>query len=181
MKKVVEVNIGGMNFTIEDDAYYKLKSYLERFEATLPDKSEAREIMEDVECRVAEIFQKERKYPNQVIDERIVDCVIACLGKIEDGTNDNYEQNQPKMRPVKKLYRNPDDKKIEGVCSGLAAYFDIDVTIVRVVFLVAMLGYGATILAYIILWIIMPEAKTTIEKLEMRGEAITPENLKKYS
>lgn len=79
MKKVVEVNIGGVNFTIEDDAYIQLKAYLARFESTLP-ADEAKEIMEDIEIRVSELFQKEIKYPNQVVDEKIVDSVIRCLG-----------------------------------------------------------------------------------------------------
>lgn len=181
MKKVVEVNIGGLNFTIEDDAYFKLKLYLERFEASLPDKSEAKEIMEDVECRVAEIFQKENRYPNQVVDHRLVDHVIGCLGEVDDKANSMNEKTKTKMKADKKLYRNPEDEKIGGVCSGLAAYFDIDVTLVRVAFVVALLGYGSALLAYIILWIVMPQAKTAIEKLEMRGEPITPENLRRYS
>lgn len=184
MKKVVEVNIGGINFTIEDDAYIKLKVYLARFESTLP-VDEAKEIMEDVEIRVSELFQKEIKFPYQVVDEKIVDSVIECLGVIESTETESKTNtntfNQKKMRSEKKLYRNPDDKKIAGVCSGLAEYFNIDVTLMRIIFVVALFGYGATLLAYIVLWIAMPEALTVSQKMEMRGESVTAENIKKYS
>ncbi|MFR1814685.1 PspC domain-containing protein [Dysgonomonas capnocytophagoides] len=187
MKKVVEVNIGGVNFTIEDDAYIQLKAYLARFESTLP-ADEAKEIMEDIEIRVSELFQKEIKYPNQVVDEKIVDSVIKCLGEVdsskaqaENKTNSSNTFNQKKMRSEKKLYRNPDDKKIAGVCSGLAEYFNIDVTLMRIIFVVVLFGYGATLLVYIVLWIAMPEAITRSQKMEMRGESVTAENIKNYS
>lgn len=188
MKKVVEVNIGGVNFTIEDDAYIKLKSYLTRFASTLP-TDDTKEIMEDIEIRVSELFQKEIKYPNQVVDEKIVDSVIECLGEVdasetrtESTTNSNNNtNNQKKMRSDKKLYRNPDDKKIAGICSGLAEYFNIDVTLMRIIFVVALLAYGSTLFVYIVLWIAMPEAVTISQKMEMRGESVTAENIKKYS
>lgn len=186
MKKVVEVNIGGVNFTIEDDAYIKLKSYLARFASTLP-SDEAKEIMEDIEIRVSELFQKEIKYPNQVVDENTVDSVIECLGEVdasetktENKTSSNT-YNQKKMRSEKKLYRNPDDKKIAGICSGLAEYFNVDVTLIRIIFVVALLVYGSTLLIYIVLWIAMPEALTVSQKMEMRGELVTAENIKKNS
>jgi phage shock protein PspC (stress-responsive transcriptional regulator) len=177
MKKVVEVNIGRINFTIEDDAYINLKSYLNRFESSITEKNDAEEIMEDIEIRVAEIFQKEMKYPNQVINQKMVDKVIDCLGEVD--TNAETNNTKEKMNTTKKLYRDIDDKKIAGVCSGLAAYFGIDVTLIRIIFLVALIGYGSTLVIYIILWIVMPEALTRVQKLEMRGEPITTENLKK--
>ncbi len=187
MKKVVEVNIGGVNFTIEDDAYVKLKSYLTRFSSTLP-ADEAKEIMEDIEIRVSELFQKEIKYPNQVVDEKIVDSVIECLGEVdasetqtENKTSSNNTYNQKKMKSEKKLYRNPDDKKIAGICSGLAEHFNIDVTLMRIIFVVALLGYGSTLLIYIVLWIAIPEAITVSQKMEMRGESVTAENIKRNS
>lgn len=189
MKKVVEVNIGGINFTIEDDAYIKLKSYLARFEATLPTE-DAKEIMEDIEIRVSELFQKEIKYPSQVVDEKMVDTVIECLGEVDQTgasnqtgnkeTNTNNSNNK-KMRSEKKLYRNPEDKKIAGVCSGLSEYFNIDVTLMRIIFIVALFLYGSTLLIYIVLWIAMPEALTVSQKMEMRGESVTAENIKNYS
>lgn len=183
MKKVVEVNIGGVNFTIEDDAYIQLKTYLARFEASLP-KDDAKEIMEDVEARVAEIFQKEIKYTNQVIGSDSVKKVIECLGEIGSNTNNENQsetKTEIKMRTGKKLYRDIDNKVFAGVCAGLAAYFQIDVTIIRVIFVVVFILGGSALLAYIILWVIMPKAITVIQKMEMNGEPITAENLKNYT
>jgi len=187
MKKVIDVNIGGINFTIEDDAYIRLKSYLANFEASLPNKEDAKEIMEDIELRVAELFQKDIRYPNQIIDMKAVNAVIECMGEVDinlDFENENINEptTEKKMNTYKKLYRNPDDKKIAGVCSGLAAYFDVDVTLIRVIFIMLLvLGFGSPIIAYIVLWIVMPEALTVAQKLEMRGEAVTAENIRNFS
>lgn len=186
MEKVVEVNIGGINFTIEDNAYIKLKDYLTRFEATLP-TDEAKDIMEDIEIRVSELFQKEIRYRHQVVEIKVVDAVIECLGEVDpsetttENKTSNNAFNQTKMKSDKKLYRNPDDKKLAGICSGLAEYFKVDATLVRIVFIVAALAYGATVFVYIILWITMPEALTISQKMEMRGESVTAENIKNYS
>ncbi len=186
MKKVIDVNIGRVNFTIEDDAYIRLKSYLANFEASLPNKEDATEIMEDVEMRIAELFQKEIRYPNQIIDMKAVNAVIECLGVVEtnidsENTNNDQQTTENKMKTEKKLYRNPDDKKIAGVCSGLGAYFNIDPTLIRIIFIILLFGYGSAVLPYIILWIVMPEAITVSQKLEMRGEAVTAENIRDYN
>lgn len=179
MKKVIEVNIGGVNFIIEDDAYIKLKKYLTDFEETLS-ADEAKEIMEDIEIRICELFQSEIKYANQVVKMYNVDYVINCLGQIESNDDSkNYDwKNTPR---TKKLYRNTDEKKIAGVCSGLSEYFNIDVTLIRIIFIVAVCLYGSTLWIYIILWIVVPEAKSTSQKMEMKGESITAESLKQQS
>ena len=183
MKKVVEVNIGRVNFAIEDDSYIQLKTYLARFEASLPPE-DAKEIMEDVEASVAAIFQNEGRYTNQVIGSDSVKKVIECLGEINSNSNTSNQsqtKTEYKMKTGKKLYRNMDDKVLAGVCSGLASYFDIDVTIIRVIFVIVFILGGSAFFAYIILWIIMPKAETVIQKMEMNGEPITPENLRNYS
>lgn len=183
MKKVVEVNIGGINFTIEDDAYFQLKAYLSRFEASLLSE-DAKEIMEDVEARVAEIFQKEIKYPNQVIGSDSIKKVIECLGEVTSSTsqeNQSETKTQNNMRTGRKLYRNMEDRVFAGICGGLSAYFDIDVTLVRAIFIIVFLFGGSALLAYIILWVVMPKAETVIQKMEMNGEPISAENLKKHS
>jgi len=182
MKKAIDVNIGKVNFTIEDDAYIRLKSYLTSFEASLPDKEDAAEIMEDVEIRIAELFQKEIKYPTQVVDMKAVNMVIEMLGEVDDKSESYANASErTQSKSGKKLYRDMDDKKIAGVCGGLAAYFNIDTTLIRVLFIVLLLGYGSALIAYIILWIIMPEARTVAQKLEMRGEPVTAENIRNYT
>ncbi len=188
MKKVIDITIGRVVFTIEEDAYVRLESYLDSFEQSLPNDKDRAEIMEDVELRIAELFQKESRFPRQVIDMKIVDSVISCLGEAEPKkhakesfNNSQTNNSQNYMKPSKKLYRNPDDKKIAGVCSGLAAYFNIDPTIIRLIFLVLVVSGGSGMLLYFILWIVMEEADTVPKKLEMRGIPVTAENIKNYT
>ena len=186
MKKVIEVSIGDINFTVEDDAYFRLKEYLRRFEETIPDKQEAREVMEDVEARVAEILQKELRYSNQVVDMKQVQTVIDHLGEVESntssqefGSDHNYDKDY--TRGDKRMYRDVDEKIAAGVCSGLALYLGIDVTIIRIIFAVTTFLYGTAILVYVILWLVMPRALTVAQKLEVRGYAPTAENIRKFT
>lgn len=189
MKKIVEVAIAGVPFTLEDDAYDLLKEYLARFEKTMSNEQERREVMEDVEARVAEIFMNEKKYPQQIIDIKHVKYVINQLGEVEDmekqeeanvyESQDFTKESKPLYK--KKLYRDPDNKKIAGVCAGLAIYFGIDVTIVRLIFALFLIAYGTTLWVYLILWIVTDKANTISEKLEMNGIPVTAENIKAYS
>lgn len=186
MKKVIEVSIGGINFTMEDDAYFKLKTYLNNFEETIPTIQERKEVMEDVEARVGEIFQKELKYSSQVVDNQLVQVVIDHLGEVErkqtDTTKDRFNHlENDYAKGEKRLFRNPDDKMISGVCGGLAAYFNIDVTIVRVLFVLIAFFYGTALFVYIVLWLVVPVANSITQKLQMRGFAPTAENIRKYT
>lgn len=188
MKKVVEVSIGGVTFSMEEDAYSRLNGYLRRFEETIPDKREAKEVMEDVEARVAEIFQKEMKFSNQVVDMKLVQIVIDHLGEIEtedtasaENVSGGYKNMAGYTVGEKKLYRDGDHKILGGVCSGLAAYFNLDVTLIRILFAFTAFFYGITIFLYIVLWIAMPKARYVMDKLRMHGYAPTAENIKKYN
>lgn len=188
MKKVLEISLAGIGFTINEDAYHLLKDYLVRFEKTMTNEQERKEIMEDVEARIAEIFQKERKYDNQIIDEKLVKVVIGYLGEIEDEkdtseeqTKDEQEKSFSSDNKTKRFYRDADNKKISGVCSGIATYFNIDVTLVRVVFVAALICYASTLVLYLIIWLVTSPAITVAQKLELRGIPVTAENIKKYS
>lgn len=191
MKKIIEVSIGSINFTMEDDAYIRLKEYLKRFESTIPDKRDAQEIMEDVEARVAEIFQKEMRFTNQVVDMKLVQTVIDHLGEIENNDSETKTQNSGRSQNSysdqryaqgdKRFHRDVDNKMVAGVCSGLAAYTNIDVTIIRVIFAALSFAYGTAILIYIVLWFVAPKAITISQKLEMKGYAPTAENIRKYT
>lgn len=180
MKKIVEISLGGIGFTINDDAYYLLKDYLARFEKTMANEQERKEVMEDVEARIAEIFQKEKKYDNQIVDESLVKIAIGYLGEIEDKSTEQEKEDFDK-RTAKRFYRDTDNEKIGGVCSGISAYFNIDVTLVRVIFIAALLAYGSTLILYIILWVVTVPAVTVAQKLELRGIPVTAENIRKYS
>lgn len=185
MKKVIDINIGNSNFSMDDDAFITLRNYLAKFESTISNPEDVKEVMEDIELRVAEIFQKELKTPNQVVDQSLVNKVIECLGEVEEPSSryNNYTDNTESgtENSQKRLYRDLDDKKIAGICSGIALYFNIDVTLVRVIFLVGLICYSATFWIYVILWIAVPKAVTASQKLQMRGVPVTAENIKKYS
>ena len=181
MKKVIHINVGGISFAVEEDAYIKLKNYLDNFEATIPDKTEAKEIMEDIESRIAEIFRETIKYNYQVVDLNLVNKVISQMGQPENAPAQPAGQPPYNGRVRKRLYRNPDDSMVAGICGGLAAYFNIDPTIVRIATLIGLIFAGLSIWVYIILWIVVPRANTIAEKLEMRGEPVTAENIRNYS
>ena len=173
---------------MEDDAYFRLREYLKRFEDTIPDKEEAREVMEDVESRVAELFQKEMKFANQVVDMPMVQMVIDHLGDVDQmsaeedrSSSSSAGRDQDYAKGDKRFYRDIDNKMLAGVCSGLSEYTGIDVTIIRVVFILLVFAYGSTVFVYIILWIVAPRAISVAQKLQMRGYAPTAENIRKFT
>jgi phage shock protein PspC (stress-responsive transcriptional regulator) len=179
MKKVITANIGGKSFMIDDDAFVKLQNYLDRFKATIDHPKDAEEIMEEIEIRVAEIIQEHLRNEMQSVNSAMVNIVIAQLGHPEGARDYDYSHKQyVPPRPRKRLYRDPDNRMLGGVCSGVAAFFDLDTTLVRVIFLVMLIFMGVGFWLYIILWIVAPAARTVAEKLEMRGEPATAENIK---
>ena len=197
MKKVLNVGIGGSSFTVEEDAHQRLDLYLERFRSEM-DSTEAGEVMEDVEARIAELFYEYTKGKSEVVTLEVVERVIRQLGY----ANDSKEEAEPgettrktKRRngysgyerydglgekPRKRLYRDPDDSIIGGVCSGLAAYFNCDPVLMRVLAVASFFLGSAGFWIYIILWIAVPLARTASEKLEMRGLPVTAENLRRF-
>lgn len=180
MKKVIDLSIGRIKFSLEEDAYQKLNCYLKSFEKTIENENERAEVMQDIESRIAEIFIKEQEFPNQVITLNVVQTVINQLGEI-DMTEDNTNQTSGAYTiGKKKIYRDTNEKMLAGICSGLAVYFDIDPTIVRIIFVILVICAGTGILAYFILWILIPRATTVAQELELRGYATTAENIKKF-
>lgn len=173
MKKVINITVGGVIFLIEEDAYESLNNYLGAIRKHFSKDKSGEEILDDIECSVADKFSKKN---GTAISQENVEEVIAQMGKIEDFTGDDSQKNDnqsSESEQKRKLYRNPEDKIIGGVCSGIAAYFDIDSTIVRLALLVSLFFGGIGLVAYIVLWIAMPEAKTLTQQLEMRGEGTT--------
>ncbi|MDR2801856.1 MAG: PspC domain-containing protein [Prevotellaceae bacterium] len=179
MKKVITANIGGKSFMIDEDAFAKLQNYLDSFKATIAHPKDAEEIMDEIELRVAEILQEHLRNEMQSVNCAMVDIVIAQLGKPEGAQEyDNPHTQYTPPRPRKRLYRDTDHQMLGGVCSGVAAFFDLDIILVRVIFLAMLIFGGAGFWLYIILWIVAPAARTVAEKLEMRGEPATAENIK---
>jgi phage shock protein PspC (stress-responsive transcriptional regulator) len=176
MNKTTTVNISGMAFYLDEAAYSKLSKYLESIKAHFAGKSYGQEVITDIEGRIAEQFMAKTQGNDQkVITEKDIDVLIARLGKIEDFAEGEGEQ-VASAKPAgqsRRLYRNPDDVMIGGVASGLAAYLGTEATFIRILFLITVFLGGYGILLYLILWMVVPEASTPTEKLEMRGSPVT--------
>ncbi|EKT4519754.1 PspC domain-containing protein [Flavobacterium psychrophilum] len=182
MNKTVNMNLGGFFFHIDEDAYQKLNRYFDAIKKSL--SSDGREeIMNDIESRVSELFSEKLTGTKQVISLKEVDDVIAVMGQPEDYKIEDEAPRQPNYNYAssgsRKLYRDKENGIIGGVLAGLGYYFGIDKVWLRLIMLVLLLSFGTGFLLYIILWIVMPEAVTTTEKLEMQGEPINISNIEK--
>ena len=140
--------------------------------------------MKDIEMRVAELLTEKQKSNKHVINNKDVDEVITVMGQPEDYRLDDDADDKPAepfypYTKSKKLYRDKDRGTIAGVCTGLGHYFGIDAVWFKILFLILLFGFGTGVVAYFILWIAMPKAITTSEKLEMTGEAVTISNIEK--
>lgn len=184
MNKTVNMNLGGFFFHIDEDAYQKLNRYFDAIRASLS-KEGRDEIMNDIESRISELFSEKLANSKQVLSLNDVDDVIAVMGQPEDYKIENDDTNNTNYAYTttgknKKLYRDRESGLVAGVCSGLAHYFGVDAVWIRVALvLLVFAGFGTGILAYIILWVVTPEAVSTTEKLEMKGEPINISNIEK--
>lgn len=181
MNKTVNINLGGFFFHIDEDAYQKLNRYFDAIRRSLSNSTGCEEIMKDIEMRIAELISEKHASDKQVINSREIDEIIAVMGQPEDYRIEDEPQTTATayVRKSKKLYRDTDKGMLGGVCSGLGHYFGVDVVWFRVLFLVLLFGFGTGILAYLILWIAIPAAVTTAEKLEMTGEPVTISNIER--
>jgi len=179
MKITVSINLGGYSLDIDEDAYAELKMYLRNLELHFAREESSSEILSDIETRMAELFRAKLTAYKQVINIDDVRQVISVLGTPED----IFDNEDPSAREkfaspgYHRMYRDPDHRVIGGVCSGMGAYWDIDPVIVRVIF-VALAFAGIGVLIYLILYIAIPEAKTTAQKIEMHGNPVNIHNIK---
>lgn len=184
MKKTLTVNLGGTVYHIDEDAYVLLDNYLNNLKYHFRSETDADEIVKDMENRIAELFSEYINHGQQVITIENVEEVIARMGKPEEinsenDSNGNTDASDNEESPKRRLFRNPDDRVLGGVVSGLAAYFGWDVAWTRIAVLICGIFLHGFILAYIIAWIIIPPARTATEKLQMKGEPVNMENIGK--
>ena len=177
MKRALKVNIAGQAFDIDEDAYKRLDRYLKALENHFRKEDAAQEILSDIEVRVAELMRSRQKHGRQVINLEDVEEVIAVMGYPEDFESEDMHdvttERIVEQRRPKRLYRDPENRVLGGVCGGLGVYFEVDPIIIRILFLVVFFAFGFGLLVYIILWIVIPKASTLSQKLEMRGEKVT--------
>ncbi len=185
MNKTVNINLANILFHIDEKAFNKLQRYLEAIKRSFEGTSGSDEIIADIEARIAELFQEKMENERQVITMKEVDEVINIMGQPEDYMvdedifEDMPSSSETKRKRVKKLYRDVDSKYIGGVCSGLEHYLGIDALWIRLFFIFFALFTGFGFIAYILLWILVPEAATTSQKLDMKGEPINISNIER--
>lgn len=185
MNKTIIININGLIFHIEEDAYAVLQNYMVNVKKHFGYSIDSEEIVGDIENRIAEMFNERLTEQKAVIDMEDVREVCAQMGSVEDfeineETDSEYASVDADTFQVKRsLFRDPDNKVFGGVCSGLGHYFDIDAKWVRIIFLLIFFFGGTGLLVYIILWIAVPLAKSRADKLRMRGESPNLENFKR--
>ena len=184
MKKTLTINLSGSVFHIDDDAYEKLYAYLNEITRHFTNDAEAKEIVEDIETRIAEIFAEKVKNGGEVINLDHVNEVIVIMGTPEAISNEDEEKQHASGKKFyhtggRRLYRDPDDKVLGGVCGGLGAYFTIDPVIIRILFVLIFFLGGSGVLVYLVLWIVVPKAYSTAQRLEMKGEEVNIDNISK--
>ncbi|MCE2788561.1 MAG: PspC domain-containing protein [Saprospiraceae bacterium] len=182
MNKTFQINLGGSQFSIDDDAYEFINKYLISLRRHFAQSESCEEILSDIESRMAELFQ-EVLNGRTIIGLKDVEEVIAIMGKPEDFGAEPIEKEpssagQAGFTPGKRLYRDPDDKKLGGVCSGMSAYLGIEDPLwLRLAFVVLFFTWGLGFITYLVLWLLIPKASTSAEKLAMRGKPATFENI----
>ncbi|CAA0216097.1 PspC domain-containing protein [Tenacibaculum maritimum] len=184
MNKTININLGGFFFHIDETAYQKLKRYLDAIALSLSNDPQGKdEIIADIEARISELLLERITDARQVVNNTDIDDIITIMGQPEDytDTEDTFTDSSSSKRKtnVRKLFRDGNDKFLGGVASGLSHYFNIDVIWVRIAFIALTFGFGFSPLVYIMLWILLPEAKTTSEKLQMEGEDVNIDNIEK--
>lgn len=187
MKRVLNVGIGGKTFVIDEDAYSRLEQYLYNFRNRTQMGHQTKEVMDDLESRIAELLTESLDSKREVVNLAMINRIVSQLG-MPDGSRESeyeyergYDNQNYDWKTTKKFFRDPDTKVFGGVCGGLAAYFGVDVMLIRILFVIAFVCGSLGFWVYIIFWIIAPLASNAAQKCEMRGIPPTAENMRKYS
>jgi phage shock protein PspC (stress-responsive transcriptional regulator) len=181
MKKVVTINLNGRAYQVEEAGYEKLQDYLARTEKTLNKNPDKAEIVADIEQAIAEKCDSVLTGGKNVVSSEQVVAVLEKVGPVHEAEHDSVVEPEAASNSTetpRKLYRLPKEQQIGGVCAGLAAYFGTDVTVMRLLFvLLLFLTQGFMILIYIVLAIVMPEAKKPEEVALAYGKPDTAKQI----
>ena len=172
MNRTITINISGIVFHIDDNAYEKLKDYLSKVDSIFSNQERGREIIFNIESRIAELLNERISAEQNVVDEKMIDEIISIMGLPKDFSEEEFQQQPDKEleAPIKnnyykrsrRLYRDTDSRVFGGVCSGLAHYFNSDKVLMRVIFVVLfIITSGVALPAYLILWIAVPKAQSS--------------------
>lgn len=183
MKKTLTVNLNNIVFHIDDDAYEMLQTYLAEIGEHFKSDEEKKEIMFDIEARIAELFTEKLQKNKNVINVNDVQEIIDVMGKPSQYANEDEEpekvKSEKKQSKSRRFYRDPENAILGGIASGIAAYFGLDVTLVRILLVVSVfVAWGTFIPVYLIFWFVAPQAVTASQRLEMQGEDVTVDSIK---
>lgn len=179
MKKTYNISLGGCIFHLEEDAGDKLQTYIRTLEHYYSQEEGGQEIMSDIENRIAELFQQYlQETQKEVISLPDVEQAIDTMGHPDDLINEDPSASETKKQ-FRRLYRDIDNRMLGGVAAGIAAYLNVSIVVVRLCFLLPVFFYGFTIWLYLILWIVIPAAITSKQKMEMKGEKINIPNIER--
>lgn len=179
MNEVTQIHLDRQSFTISVEAHRALRAYLADIEKQVGSKSA--DVSREVELRMAELLTERGVTGEKVILPEDVEYLKDQLGEPKDFKEDDDKHDdsaEADARLPRRLYRDTQNGMLAGVAAGLANYFGVDVLLIRVLFIIAVITGGWGILLYILLWLLVPEAKTSSERLQMRGLAVTVDNLK---
>jgi phage shock protein PspC (stress-responsive transcriptional regulator) len=172
MDKTININIAGTLFQIDEEAFRILRDYLQAINNRFRNVQGGHETIEDIEYRIAEIFQSQKGLAG-IITRENVESMISIIGRPED-----FDLNEPGPEVTgyttsqrKRMYRNPDDKIISGVCGGIGAYLNLDPVLFRILFVLFTIFFGVGFIVYVALWIALPSAITETQKREMSGSS----------
>lgn len=182
MKKTFSINLNGLLFNIDEDAFEKLNSYLKTLKKHFKNTDGGDDIVTDIEARIAEILKTRVKDLQQIVGISDVDYTIETLGQPFEMDEENEMGSTKKSKrsySKKRIFRDPENQILGGVASGLAAYVNIDLVIIRLIFVLSILIGGVGIIIYLTLWALTPYASTTAEKIEMEGETVDIKNIEK--
>ncbi len=183
MNKTVSIHLQGVPFIFEEQAYDRLNTYLQQLTQVLQKEEGSDEIIQDIELRMVELIQQQLTPFKQVVELSVIEQIIEKLGQPEDFSDDSAATSETTSTVQedsieKRLFRDGDRAMIGGVCAGVAAYFNVDVVIIRAIYIFTFLTFGIGFLFYIVLWAIIPLAKTSSDKLRMKGQHVNIENMK---
>lgn len=194
MNEIKKCSISGIAFIFEKVAYNRLNDYIESLKRAYKNSAESSEIIADIEARIAELILSAQSSSEQVVCLPLVENIIAQLGSAEDISGEqSSDEPTTDTRISRRMYRDTENSKLGGVCAGIGKYFNIDPVWVRLaifspLILVPISGishyiywlntlgqnlFGVLLVVYMILWFVIPEAKSAREKLEMEGEKVT--------
>lgn len=193
MNEIKKCSISGIAFVFEKVAYNRLSVYIDSLKRAYKDNPESDEIIADIEARIAELILSAQSDQTQTVCLPLVENIIAQLGSAEDITGDEDTVPTTDTRIARRLYRDMENSKLGGVCSGLGKYLNIDPVLIRLaifsplilipisnishyIYWLNPLGtniFWVLIATYVIMWFVVPQAVSARQKLEMEGEAVT--------